>query len=379
MISKAGLIGVYQPPASNNKHVNSIYMITDESTNSLMIFILFPGSYDDIYEIASKLWYRTIFLIPVSLTSLYLSDVVRLSEDLTAISKDVKIIHPDKFPAYVPVNTQKNFLKCKDNTAFTYSNGFIAYDYKFDSTTYQYGFHDIFFTFDSRRCLLCPFEVNVERIYKMLSETLVDYIYVPYTDTYFGSESYLTLIKKPEFSEYQNRLVAFGFHSQEEANFCRLHYPYSYPRTYRYAFINSDDMDEGCNKVVIGSSGLQTAVNKFILEKQDKDEDLPIVNEDAIDCSCDCCHNEVSVPMPEKPEKPFVKLELPKKPKPFTIPEIPGGEILIPDKEPVIPEEPTDPENGNENTPDSGVDTPIIDESEDNTNTDGESNDENTI
>ena len=211
----------------------------------------------------------------------------------------------------------------------------------------------------------------------MLSETLVDYIYVPYTDTYFGSESYLTLIKKPEFGEYQNRLVAVGFHSQEEANFCRLHYPYSYPRTYRYAFINSDDMDERCDRVVIGSNGLQSAVNKFILERQDIDNDMPIINEDAIDTSCKCCHNSAVVPMPEKPEKPFVKLELPKKPKPFTFPEIPGGEILIPEEEPVIPEEPTDPENGNENTPDSGVetpeDTPTIDE------TDGESNDENII
>lgn len=359
MISKAGLVGVYQPPTPTNKgYTNAIYMVTDENTNTVLVFILFPGAYDDVYEIISNVWYTTVVLVPISLTSLYMSDVVRLSEDLTALSKNVRIIHPDKFPAYVPVATQKNYICYGRRTALTYSNGFIAYDFKADSEIYQHGFHDIFLSFGTRRCLFCPVSVNADRIYKMLSETLVDYVYVPYSDTYFGADSYLTLIKDERFEQYQDRLVAFGFHSQEEANYCRLRYPMSYPRTYRSAFLGSAISLDSCEEVVIGSSGLQTATNKFILEHQDPEvnNNLPIVNEDAFETKCECCTETVEVPIPQKPKTPFVKLEMPRKPKPFNMPEIPNGSMEIPETE-VTETEPDTPDDNTEG--DSGTDTDV--------------------
>ena len=100
MITKSGLIGVYQPPLVGNQ-TNSIYMLTDETTQTLFVLILYPGSYDDIYAIASLTWYRNIILVPVSLGSYFISDIVRLVQDLTTINKKVSVLSPDKFPKYL--------------------------------------------------------------------------------------------------------------------------------------------------------------------------------------------------------------------------------------------------------------------------------------
>ena len=65
-MTKAGLIGVYKTPTlrSNN---TSVYMISDESAHILFVFVLFPGAYQDAYEIASKEMYPNVIIVPVLL------------------------------------------------------------------------------------------------------------------------------------------------------------------------------------------------------------------------------------------------------------------------------------------------------------------------
>ena len=60
MIKAFGLIGPFQPP-KYWKGYTSVIMMYENSSHSLFAFIMFPGAYADIYEIASKSKFANIF------------------------------------------------------------------------------------------------------------------------------------------------------------------------------------------------------------------------------------------------------------------------------------------------------------------------------
>lgn len=264
MASRAGLVGIYQPPNIDNSQHTSVYMIADDSKSELFIFILFPGAYNDAYEIASRVWYRNIFIIPVSLEGLYVSDVARLVKDLAPIKPLVKVLYPGKFSAYVPTIVQKALIDSSRTTYYQYNYGFISFDYRIGDVSYQPNFHDIYATFKRRRCLFCPFEVDKTRILKMLQNDDVDWVYVPYNDTLFGLDCYATLMCYPEFEPYMDKIIAFGFSNDTEANYCKGRYPKSFPRTIRTEFLTVHPSTESGNPPVTG--GEPTLTDKDIYE-----------------------------------------------------------------------------------------------------------------
>ena len=245
MITKSGLIGLYQSPTTREQ-VSSVYMIADGETSSLFILMLFPGAYLDANEIASLQPYHNIFIVPVSLEGLYLSDAYRLALDLMKTKQHVHIIHPKKFAIHVHPSVRNCLLKgSPDNTtAFVYGNGYIAFNWGIneadaDRPTYQIGFYDIYTNFDNKRMLFCPFEVNKDRILEMLQSDSVDYVYLPYAKSLFGSDNFLTVKQDEKFAEYSDKLVAFGFRNDTEAALCWEMYPESFPITIRWMFLNS--------------------------------------------------------------------------------------------------------------------------------------------
>lgn len=251
MSARAGLVGIYQPPTliSNS---NSVYMITDDNNDSLYIFILFPGAYNTAYEIASLPYYRNIFIVPVSLDGLFVSDVARLVNDLYAKKHIVKVLYPGKFSAYVPVPVQRALINSDRKTYYQYKDGIIAFNFKFTGTGYQPKFYDIYATFHTRRCLFCPFEVKKDRILTLLKNNDVDWVYVPYSDPMFGNDSYATLVIDDDFTQYMDKIIAFGFLNETQENYCRARYPGSFPRTIRNEFIRSDTTTETGAIPVIG-------------------------------------------------------------------------------------------------------------------------------
>lgn len=331
MITKSGLIGVYQPPLVGNQ-TNSIYMLTDETTQTLFVLILYPGSYDDIYKIASLTWYRNIILVPVSLGSYFISDIVRLVQDLTAINKKVSVLSPDKFPVYVPKATQISLIRGM-RSILSFDEGFITFDYKMTDKIYEDGFHDIYLSFKGRRFLFCPLEVNEDRVSAMLSSNLVDFVYVPYNDPMFGTTAYLSIIKNETFDGLDRHFLAIGFKDQTAANFCRLHYPYSYPMTYKYAFANSVfGITDKCDQICIGESEVANANSCYIINNQDSNSNSSVKSDDEVidnKCSCaNCPKNKVE--LPPRPEE-FIPPTGEKPPHSMPMPEI-EGTITIPEE-----------------------------------------------
>lgn len=272
MASRAGLVGVYQSPTLKS-NISSVYMIADDNNTSLYIFVLFPGAYNDAYEIASCVWYRNIFIIPVSLDALYISDVARLVNDLSCTKPLVKVLFPGKFCAFVPTVVQKALINSERKTYYQYRYGFISFNYRMsEDITYQPNFYDIYATFKRRRCLFCPFEVNKERILKMLKDGDVDWVYVPYSDPMFGTDCYATLLLDPDFEDYMNKIIAFGFFNTTQANYCKGRYPKSFPRTIRVEFLRETETLENGTPPVIGGNPTWKPEDDFKDNLPERDE-----------------------------------------------------------------------------------------------------------
>jgi hypothetical protein len=240
MTPHAGLIGIYRSPKLRSQ-ISSVYMIADDTTQSLFIYALFPGFYDDAYEVAFNVWYRNVFIIPVSLDGMYISDVARLANDLVKQKPVVRIIYPGRFSAFVPTDVQKCLIKTDRKSYSTYYYGFQAFNYQFDNApaSYQQNFYDIYVTYKKRRMLFCPFEVNKERILYMLKNDKVDWVYVPYSDPMFGADSFATILLDDDFKDYMKHIIAFGFMNETQALYCKGRYPDNFPNTIRNAFITS--------------------------------------------------------------------------------------------------------------------------------------------
>lgn len=251
MSARAGLVGIYQPPTLQTDS-NAVYMIADENNDSLIIFILYPGAYNIAYEIASCAWYRNVFIVPVSLDALYVSDVTRLVNDLYKIKNTVKVLFPGEFSAYVPTPVQKALINSKRKTFYQYKNGVLAFNYKYKLPRYQPNFYDIYATFKTRRCLFCPFEVKKERIMDFLTDNLVDWVYVPYSDPMFGTDSYATIVTDDAFKPYLGKFVAMGFFNITQANYCKGRYPFGFPRTIKAEFLRNQNTTETGNPPVVG-------------------------------------------------------------------------------------------------------------------------------
>jgi hypothetical protein len=232
MSAKAGLVGIYQPPTLVS-NANAVYLITDDDNDSLYVFILFPGAYNTAYEYASRPMYRNVFIVPVSLDALYVSDVTRLVNDLYTKKNIVKVLYPGKFSAYTPVAVQKALISSGRKTFYQYKNGIISFNFKMTDSDYQPNFYDIYATFRTRRCLFCPFEVKKERLLALLRNNDVDWIYVPYSDPLFGTDSYASLVIDEDFEPYMDKIIAFGFLNETQENYCKGRYPKSFPRTIR--------------------------------------------------------------------------------------------------------------------------------------------------
>ena len=268
MIKAFGLIGPFQPP-KYWKGYTSVIMMYENSSHSLFAFIMFPGAYDDVYEIASKPRFRNVFLVPVSLNADYLSDVHRLVTDLSAIKSCVKVIHPERYPLGVNNINELAILRGDtDKCTYTFDDGFISFDFKSADTIINRNrcicncctcandiipesspktLHDIYVRISDKRILLTSTIVDKERILSLLDNDEVDFVYVPYSAGYVTQDTFLTLIEDPRFISYESRLIAYGFKALEEIDECYLNHRFSTPKTCRWVFVddtvNFPDLD----------------------------------------------------------------------------------------------------------------------------------------
>lgn len=245
MKSLFALTGIYQPPLEEGGYT-AVPMLCDAVSSTLFAFVMFPGAYNDVYDIASKAKYANIFIVPIGLNAQYITDIHRLVTDLTPLKKCVKVLYPGKYP--MPVNSLNELAIIRGDSSkctFTFNNGFIAFDKSFKcncgclvcSEQKSSGTHDILVRYNGKSYMLTSTKVNAERILNAVKDGSVDYVYVPYSYGYVNQENFLTLMKDERLAEYHDNIIAYGFRNYEEFEQCYLKYPMSTPMTYRSAFL----------------------------------------------------------------------------------------------------------------------------------------------
>lgn len=298
MIEAFGLIGPFQSPKFY-KGYTSVVMMNENSTHSLFVFMMFPGAYDDIYEIASKPRFRNVFLVPASLNADFVSDIHRLVTDLSGLKSCVKIIYPTNYT--IPVNSINENAVLRGDTdkcTYTFDDGFISFDFKDGSSSNLTSFcpcacyeksrrakkenHDIYVRFNDTRILLTSVFVDKERILSLLENDQVDYVYVPYSSGYVNQDTFLTLINDERFKLYERRLIAYGFRTLEEIDTCYLNYRFSTPKTCRWIFAHDvvvfpDNLD-----LVVGNNVWCPSVYFPKYEKPPVEEPVPDPDPDII-------------------------------------------------------------------------------------------------
>lgn len=269
-----GLIGVYN--ASNRRSdISSVYMISDTNTSSLFVFVLFPGAFHDVYEIASLTMYKNIFIVPISIYPEYISDIYRLVIELTKIKTRVKVISPDMLQPSVKSSLNSMFLnslvKGSSKSTYVYSeNGFIAFDWNDEngiapsSITWPNNFHDIYCTFGNKRILLTVNKVDIERIKLLLKQDLVDYIYIPWQNPSYTSTMFATFVDvykeidaldKEMHTEYINKLVIYGFPDDAAIQLASDVYGNNFPINARELFLSdAPTTDEWLDCITFGEA-----------------------------------------------------------------------------------------------------------------------------
>ena len=291
MIEAFGLIGPFQSPKFY-KGYTSVVMMNENSTHSLFVFMMFPGAYDDIYEIASKPRFRNVFLVPVSLNADFVSDIHRLVTDLSGLKSCVKIIYPNNYT--IPVNSINENAVLRGDTdkcTYTFDDGFISFDFKDGSSSNLTSFcpcmcstgskrvkrenHDIYVRFKDTRILLTSVFVDKERILSLLENDQVDYVYVPYSSGYVNQDTFLTLINDERFKLYERRLIAYGFRALEEIDSCYLNYRFSTPKTCRWIFAHDAVVFPDNLDLVVGNNVWCPSVYFPKYEKPPVEEPVP--------------------------------------------------------------------------------------------------------
>lgn len=245
MKSLFALTGIYQPPLEEGGYT-AVPMLCDAASSTLFAFVMFPGAYNDIYDIAAKAKYANIFIVPIGLNAQYITDIHRLVTDLTQIKKCVKVLYPGRYP--MPVNSINETAIIRGDSSkctFTFNNGFIAFDKSFKCNCgclicgeqKPSATHDILVRYDNISYLLTSTKVNADRIISAVESGSADYVYVPYSYGYVNQENFLTLMKDERLATYHDKIIAYGFRNYEEFEQCYLKYPMSTPMTYRNAFL----------------------------------------------------------------------------------------------------------------------------------------------
>ena len=279
-----GLIGIYN--ASNLRdNISSVYMISDSNTSSLFVFVLFPGAFHDVYEIASLTMYKNIFIVPISIYPEYISDIYRLVIELTKIKTRVKVISPDMLQPSVKSKLNSMFLNSlvKGTTKSTYvysENGFIAFDWNDEngvapsSQTWPENFHDIYCTFGSKRVLLTVNKVDIDRIKSLLRQDLVDYVYIPWQNPSYTSAMFATFVDvfdeinemdKELGTEYTNKLVVYGFPNDAAIELASNEYGNNFPINARQLFLSDAPIEDEWLKYITFGEAVCIATENYHL------------------------------------------------------------------------------------------------------------------
>lgn len=127
--------GLFIPPDHYGMY-SCIPYIEDLNTDTLFVFILYPGCFNDAYHFAKRISLSNIVIIPVSMANAYCGEIMNLQNKLIGIKSSCKVVFPgDLNEADFNIAFRDNYIQT-DHISIGCAN--IAFKYETYTKTYNY-------------------------------------------------------------------------------------------------------------------------------------------------------------------------------------------------------------------------------------------------
>lgn len=211
--------GVFTQPHDQGVKSCMAYIanILDEKTKSdLVLFLLTPGLFQEAYDIASKVSYRNVYIFVPSNDFLFISDVVRLQNELSKTKEKCKVIFPRAFPdEYSNVEFRNNLIK---KNSIIINNGDFSISVKYVKTDVHnvYNIH----VYDSNHGFCLSSFINEEILDALNEEKEITEVHIPYTKSLYGGLTFADTVKKYNLGHRARKLVCNSFTGRSEYHDC---------------------------------------------------------------------------------------------------------------------------------------------------------------
>lgn len=214
---KSGYVGLFKQPYDKT-NLSTLYCITDDMHEVLIMIILSPSAYADAYRICKNITYTDIYIITPSIDVLFLSDLFNLVTKLRIMKPSLKWVYP-KTPGM--------------NTSIGFSLSQMVTD-KFIYEDYNYFEHHIIIDFipishegrnfcnlllrDGEKSIYFSQYLNIEMLDNLHNDDTIDEIHLPYNSTLYGGLNFNQIVF--HHNRYHTKCRIHSFLSMEEYNFC---------------------------------------------------------------------------------------------------------------------------------------------------------------
>lgn len=240
-----GYYGLFRPPYENGDYYRStIYCMTNSWNDTLIMIPLVPNFFNDGYNIAKKMSYKKVYIVPPAIDVIYISDIYNLWYELKHhLKKECYILTNNK----VGIGTSDEFLSdVIESQSHTIS---LFGDKNVNREVYT-------ITFDTREMpisrrgsdiLVSTWSNTIGRIYfanymtprkakRLMDEKTLyhnfDYIHMPYRVNTYGGSTYWEIVK--EVPQIISCLRAHSFTTYEELKHCEEMSPIIIPEGRRF-------------------------------------------------------------------------------------------------------------------------------------------------
>lgn len=214
----SGYLGLFKQPI-DSKYVSTMYGITDNTKDKLILILLSPSSFIDAYKISKHITYTEIYFVVPALDVLFISDIFNLFMKIKNIKPSAKWIFP-KVPQ-IPTSVEFELGQIVTNH-FVY-DGYIDYNFNISvefilSDGESRPFYDIILNDGNKTIYFSQYNTQ-EKIELLYNNLTIDEIHIPYNSTIYGGLNYNQLVALD--NKYHNKLKVHSFLSIEEYLFCK--------------------------------------------------------------------------------------------------------------------------------------------------------------
>lgn len=211
--------GIYLQPHLKEENSTMAYL-TNEERDTLILFLLSPGLFQDAYKLASNPSYRYVYIFIPSSNFLFLSDVIRLQNALSPLKLKCNVIYPINIDdKYTNMDFKNNFLK-RNNILLNEENGASSIKYMKITSNNIYNIH---ISINNGGYVFATY-LDKDILNILHNDELVKEIHLFYTSSLFGGLTFKDIKEDYSIRKISSKIRCNGFNNYEEFRDCKNKY-----------------------------------------------------------------------------------------------------------------------------------------------------------